>query len=94
VRALVLQVVQEVLEGEMDEALQAGKGERTPQRLGYRAGFHGRPRVTRAGKLELWVPQDRKGRFSSAACAARRPWTRQGPRCTSRGSRGGRIGSG
>lgn len=64
-RDLVQQVVQEVLEAEMDEALQAGKGERTANRLGYRAGYYGRTLVTRVGKLELRVPQDRKGRFST-----------------------------
>lgn len=64
-RGLVQQVVQEVLEAEMDEVLQASKGERTPARLGYRAGYYGRTLVTRVGKLELRVPQDRKGRFST-----------------------------
>ena len=64
-KGLVHQVVQEVLEAEMDEALQAGKGERTASRLGYRAGYYGRTLVTRVGKLELRVPQDRKGRFST-----------------------------
>ncbi len=64
-RSLVQEVVQEVLEAEMDEVLQAGKGERTPERLGYRSGYYGRTLVTRVGKLELRVPQDRKGRFST-----------------------------
>ena len=57
-KGLVHQVVQEVLEAEMDEALQAGKGERTASRLGYRAGYYGRTLVTRVGKLELRVPQE------------------------------------
>ena len=58
-------VMQEVLEAEMDEALGASKGERTPERLGYRSGYYGRTLVTRVGKLELRVPQDRAGRFST-----------------------------
>lgn len=58
-------VMQEVLEAEMDEALGASKGERTPDRLGYRSGYYGRTLVTRVGKLELRVPQDRAGRFST-----------------------------
>ncbi len=58
-------VMQEVLEAEMDEALGAGKSERTPDRLGYRSGYYGRTLVTRVGKLELRVPQDRAGRFST-----------------------------
>jgi putative transposase len=62
---LVQTVVQQVLESEMDEALQAGKGERTSDRLGYRSGYYSRTLVTRVGSLELRVPQDRKGLFST-----------------------------
>lgn len=62
-KALVQEVVQQVLEAEMEEALGAEKGERTPNRLGYRAGYYSRSLVTRVGKLELRVPQDRQGRF-------------------------------
>jgi hypothetical protein len=62
-RPLVQSVVQQVLEAEMDEALGAEKGECTPSRQGYRSGYYGRTLVTRVGKLELRVPQDRQGRF-------------------------------
>ncbi len=65
-RPLVQELVQEVLEGEMSEALQAAKSERTSERLGYRSGYYPRALVTRVGKLELRVPQDRQGRFSTA----------------------------
>jgi transposase-like protein len=58
-------VLQEVLEAEMTEALGAAKGERTGTRLGYRSGYYGRTLITRVGKLELRVPQDRDGRFST-----------------------------
>lgn len=58
-------VMQEMLEAEMDDALGASKGERTPERLGYRSGYYGRTLITRVGKLELRVPQDRQGRFST-----------------------------
>jgi len=64
-RALLETVVQEVLELEMTEALQAAKGERTADRLGYRSGYYERKLVTRVGVLELRVPQDRAGRFST-----------------------------
>ena len=64
-RPLVQRWVQEALEAEMDECLQARKGERTEQRLGYRSGSYERGLVTRVGKLELRVPQDRDGRFST-----------------------------
>jgi putative transposase len=62
-KAIVREVMQEVLEAEMDEALQAEKGERSTSRLGYRSGYYSRSLVTRVGKLELRVPQDRQGRF-------------------------------
>lgn len=62
-RGLIQQVVQQVLEAEMDEAVGAQKSERTPDRLGYRSGYYNRTLMTRVGKLELRVPQDRQGRF-------------------------------
>ena len=58
-REVIRAVMQEVLEAEMDEALGAVKSERTPDRLGYRSGHYGRTLITRVGKLELRVPQDR-----------------------------------
>src|SRR6266850_2576042 len=64
-RALVRTALQEVLEAEMTEALGAEKGERTAGRQGYRSGYYGRTLITRVGKLELRVPQDRAGRFST-----------------------------
>ena len=62
-KQLIQEALQQVLEGEMDEALQAEKGERTANRLGYRSGHYGRTLITRVGKIELRVPQDRQGRF-------------------------------
>ena len=64
-RPLVQAVLQKLLEAEMTEALGAEKGERTPARLGHRSGYYGRTLITRVGKLELRVPQDRAGRFST-----------------------------
>jgi putative transposase len=64
-RPLVELVVQELLEAEMNEALGAQKGERTEGRMGYRSGYYVRNLVTRVGRLELRVPQDRQGRFST-----------------------------
>jgi putative transposase len=64
-KSLLQTLLQEVLEAEMDEALRAGKNERTSGRLGYRSGHYPRTLVTRVGKLELRVPQDRQGRFST-----------------------------
>jgi len=65
VRELFRDVLQEVLEGEMTETLQAKPGERTSERLGLRSGYYSRTLITRVGKLELRVPQDRQGRFST-----------------------------
>ena len=62
-RTVVEEVLQQVLEAELDEALGAEKGERTPNRQGYRSGHYLRTLITRVGKLELRVPQDRQGRF-------------------------------
>src|SRR2546423_8975915 len=64
-RALVRTALQEVLEAEMTETLGAEKGERAAGRQGYRSGYYGRTLITRVGKLELRVPQDRTGRFST-----------------------------
>ncbi len=63
-KELLHEVLQEVLEAEMNDALGAQKGERTGERLGYRSGYYPRTLVTRVGKLELLVPQDRQDRFS------------------------------
>lgn len=65
VRELFRDVLQEVLEAEMTETLQAKPGERTSERLGLRSGYYSRTLITRVGKLELRVPQDRQGRFST-----------------------------
>jgi transposase-like protein len=65
-KALMKEALQEVLEAEMSELLGAEPGERTEGRRGYRAGYYGRGLVTRIGKLELRVPRDRSGEFSTA----------------------------
>ena|ERR1700733_1148139 len=69
-RPLVEQVVQQILEAEMDETLGAQKSERTPNRLGFRSGHYPRTLVTRVGKLELRMPQDRAGRFRTESFRA------------------------
>ena len=64
-RELIRTTLQEVLEAEMTEALAAAKSERTSGRNGYRSGYYGRSLITRVGKLELRIPQDRTGQFST-----------------------------
>jgi putative transposase len=65
-KRMVGEALQQTLEVEMDEALGAEKSERTPNRLGYRSGYYSRTLITRVGKIELRVPQDRQGRFRTA----------------------------
>src|SRR5574338_1561472 len=65
VRTLMRAAPREVLEAEMTEAVAAAKGERTTNRMGYRSGYYSRTLITRIGKLELGVPRDRDGRFST-----------------------------
>ena len=64
-KQLLRESLQEVLEAEMTELLGAEPGQRTDARSGYRAGYYSRSLVTRIGKLELRVPRDREGRFST-----------------------------
>ena len=62
-RPLMQDIIQQVLEAEMEETVGAEKSEHTATRIGYRSGYYSRTLVTRVGKLELRVPQDRHGRF-------------------------------
>lgn len=64
-RSMVQSLVEATLEAEMTLALGVEKGERSAERLGYRSGYYSRSLVTRVGTLELRVPQDREGRFST-----------------------------
>ena len=61
---LVEQVLNQVLEAEVTETLQAKPYERTEERQGYRNGFKPRTMTTRVGRLVLSVPQVREGKFS------------------------------
>jgi len=62
-KRLIQGALQQVWEAKMEEALQAKKGERAEDRLGYRSGHYGRTLTTRVRKSKLRVPQDRQGRF-------------------------------
>jgi transposase-like protein len=66
VRQGVKAVLEEVLEEEMTQHLQASYRELTPTRRGERNGRYFRNLVTPAGKIErLEVPRDREGEFVS-----------------------------
>lgn len=64
-RGLVQDAVQAILEAEMDAHVGAGRYERAAGRTGYRNGSKPRSLHTRVGTLELRVPQDREGTFST-----------------------------
>jgi len=64
-RTMVQSMVQASLEAEMTDFLGASKSERTGERRGYRSGYYERRLITRVGTLELRVPQDRAGEFST-----------------------------
>ena len=65
-RTMMDVAVQAVLEAEMTEALSAEKSARVDGRQGYRSGYYSRSLVTRVGTLDLRVPRDRSGLFSTA----------------------------
>ncbi|EAY56929.1 MAG: probable transposase [Leptospirillum rubarum] len=64
-KELVREALQSFLEGEMTEFIGAASHERSEERKGYRAGFYRRTWITRVGKIELSVPRDRSGQFST-----------------------------
>jgi putative transposase len=58
-------VLNQVLEAQMAEQLQAERYERTDERQGYRNGYKPRQLTTRVGRLTLRIPQARDGSFST-----------------------------
>ena len=65
-QGVVQQFIQNVLDHEMTDYLQATPYERSAGRLGYRSGRRPRKLVTRAGTLSLDVPTERTGHFRTA----------------------------
>jgi len=64
-RELVERAVQQILEAEMTEHVGAAPYERVEGRTGQRNGHKPRTLRTRVGTLNLLVPQDREGTFST-----------------------------
>jgi transposase-like protein len=64
-REIVERTLQLIVEEEMSAHLGAERYERTEGRRGYRNGTKPRTLSTRVGTLELLVPQDRDGAFST-----------------------------
>jgi transposase-like protein len=64
-KEIVERVVQELLEAEISEHIGAAPYERNATRTGHRNGHKRRTLRTRVGTLNLLVPQDREGTFST-----------------------------
>ena len=64
-KEIVERVLQGLLEAEMTEHVGAAPYERTQDRKGQRNGYKPRTLRTRVGTLNLAVPQDREGAFST-----------------------------
>ncbi|HSK84527.1 MAG TPA: IS256 family transposase [Rubrobacter sp.] len=64
-KEIVERVLQELLEAEMTEHIGAAPYERAAGRKGHRNGYKPRTLRTRVGTLNLAVPQDREGAFST-----------------------------
>lgn len=64
-REIVERTLQTILDEEMTAHLGAEHYERSSERRGYRNGTKPRTLTTRVGTLELLVPQDRDGSFST-----------------------------
>jgi len=89
-RQMLEWMVQQALEHEMGEHLGADRYQRSDERLGYRNGHKTRVFTTAVGDLNLLVPQDRDGTFSTGSSSATSAATRRSRcpswRCTSRAS--------
>ncbi len=64
-KPLLSKMLQELLEAEMNETIGVASYERGTCRTGYRAGYYSRQLITRIGSLELRIPRDREGKFST-----------------------------
>ncbi len=62
---IIQKFCQDILEEEMEKHLGAKKYERSISRSGHRNGYKPRALRTRVGTLNLLVPQDREGNFST-----------------------------
>jgi putative transposase len=65
-RGLLEIIYQQALEVEISDHLGAEPYERTSERTGYRNGYKPRTLTTAVGNLQLLVPQDRDGTFSTS----------------------------
>ncbi|EFC91066.1 putative transposase [Dethiosulfovibrio peptidovorans DSM 11002] len=66
VKGTVEDTLNSLLDAEADAICQAGRYERTPDRLDTRAGYYSRKLQTKAGEVQLKVPKLRKLPFETA----------------------------
>jgi len=64
-KPLLRSLLNEILQAEMKEMLGAESYQRSEERRGYRAGYYSRQYITRVGSIDLTVPRDREGKFST-----------------------------
>ena len=69
---IVTRFLQQFLEAEITSFLQAEPYQRTTDRTGYRNGYKPRILKTRVGRIDLSLPQDREGQWTTilALCCA------------------------
>ena len=66
IEVLLEPILNQILQAEMTEHLQAEPGEETDDRRGYRNGTYERKLTTRVGTIELEVPRDREDTFQTS----------------------------
>ena len=64
VKSAIVLVLNEYMEKERDEYLQAAAYERSDERRDYRNGYYERELTMSIGKIKLKVPRTRNGEFS------------------------------
>ena len=68
-RAMLTQLVHDVIETEFADPVGAARYERTAERRGVRNGYRTRRLTTRVGSLALRIPRDRAGQFQPSLFA-------------------------
>lgn len=64
-KPLLKSLLTDILQAEMREVVNAENYQRSKDRQGYRSGYYSRQYITRVGSIDLRVPRDREGKFSS-----------------------------
>jgi putative transposase len=64
-KPLLKTLLSEILHAEMNEVIGAENYQRSGERRGYRAGYYSRQYITRVGSIDLRIPRDREGKFST-----------------------------